>query len=257
MLLAIDVGNTNTVLGFLRGTEVLGSWRVSTNRMQTPDELGFRVKELCDIACGGLLEEISGVVICSVVPPLTSAYVRMSKEFLKLPPVVVRSDTEMDITIDYYDPTEVGADRLANAVAVHELVGGPVIVVDFGTATTFDVITAEGHYRGGAIAPGIRTSSENLFRRAALLHGVGMEAPDRVIGRSTDESLRAGILYGAVGQVDELVTRMTAELLEEPVVIATGGLAETIAPLSRTITRVEPDLTLKGLGIIYRRVTGE
>ncbi len=255
MLLAIDVGNTNTVLGFLRGTEVLGSWRVSTNRMQTPDELGFRVKEICDMACGGL-EEIGGVIICSVVPPLTSAYVRMSKNLLKLPPVIVRSDTDMGIVIDYYDPTEVGADRLANAVAVHELIGGPVIVVDFGTATTFDVITADGHYRGGAIAPGIETSSENLFRRAALLHGVEMETPDSVIGRSTSESLRAGILYGAVGQVDEVVTRMIAEWGEEPVVVATGGLAKTITPLSRTITRAEPDLTLKGLGIIYRGVAG-
>ena len=256
MLLAIDVGNTNTVLGFLGGTDVLGSWRVATNRMQTPDELGFRVSRICDMACGGL-EEIEGVVICSVVPPLTSAYVRMSKDLLKLPPVVLRSDTDIDITIDYYDPTEVGADRLANAVAVHELIGGPVIVVDFGTATTFDVITADGHYRGGAIAPGIATSSENLFRRAALLHGVEMETPETVIGRSTSESLRAGILYGAVGQVDEIVTRMIAEWGEDPAVIATGGLAETIGPLSKTITRVEPYLTLMGLGIIYRRVTGK
>lgn len=254
MLLAIDVGNTNTVLGFLRGTDVLGSWRVATDRMQTPDELGFRVKNICDMACGGL-EEISGVMICSVVPPLTSAYVRMSRDFLRLPPVVLRSDTELDITIDYYDPTEVGADRLANAVAVHELIGGPVIVVDFGTATTFDVITADGHYRGGAIAPGIQTSSENLFRRAALLHGVEMEIPDTVIGRSTSESLRAGILFGAVGQVDEIVTRTIVEWGEDPTVVATGGLAETIAPLSKTITRVEPYLTLMGLAIIHRRVT--
>ncbi|MCD4690849.1 type III pantothenate kinase, partial [bacterium] len=218
------------------------------------DEYGLLIRSLCESSCGGI-EEISGVVICSVVPPVTGALEQMSREFLKLPPVVVRSDLELDIIIDYYDPTEVGADRLANAVAVHELIGEPSIVVDFGTATTFDVVTADGHYRGGAIAPGVRTSSENLFRQAALLHGVRMEAPGSVIGRSTDESLRAGIIYGAVGQVDAIVLRIAEEWGEDPLVVATGGLAATIAPFSKTIGRIEPDLTLKGLSIIYSKVT--
>jgi len=254
MLLAIDVGNTNMVFGFLRGGKVVSSWRVSTNRDRTADEYGLLVHQLCEHACAGI-EEISGVVICCVVPPITGALEQMSRDALKLPPVVVRSDLELDIIIDYYDPTEVGADRLANAVAVRKLTRRAAIVVDFGTATTFDVITANGHYAGGAIAPGVRTSSENLFRRAALLHGVRMDAPESSIGRSTDESLRAGIIFGAAGQVDAIVRRLSAEIGENPLVIATGGLAPTIAPLSETIERVEPDLTLMGLALVYEKVT--
>ncbi len=254
MLLAVDVGNTNMVFGFLRDGKVLSSWRISTHRDRTSDEYGLLVHQLCEQACAGI-EELSGVVICSVVPPITGALSEMSREMLKLPPVIVRPDLELDIIIDYYDPTEVGADRLANAVAVRMITRGPAIVVDFGTATTFDVITAKGHYRGGAIAPGIVTSSENLFRKAALLHGVAMEAPETAIGRSTDEALRSGIIYGAAGQVDAIVRRIADEMGETPTVIATGGLAESIAALSETIDRVEPDLTLMGLAAIYDRVT--
>ncbi len=254
MLLAIDVGNTNTVFGFLRDGKVLSSWRVSTHRDRTADEYGLLVHQLCEQACAGM-EEVSGVVICSVVPPITGALEQMARETFKLPPVIVKSDLELDVTIDYYDPTEVGADRLANAVAVRKLTKEPTIVVDFGTATTFDIITSDGHYRGGAIAPGVRTSSENLFRRAALLHGVRMQAPESAIGRSTDEALRSGIIYGAAGQVDAIVRRLSAEMGETPLVVATGGLAPTIAPLSETIDRVEPDLTLQGLAIIYEDVT--
>jgi len=254
MLLAIDVGNTNTVFGFLRSGKVVSSWRVSTHRDRTADEYALLVHQLCEHACAGI-EEISGVVICSVVPPITGALEVMARDALKLPPVTVRSDLELDVIIDYYDPTEVGADRLANAIAIRQLTTDAAIVVDFGTATTFDIITADGHYRGGAIAPGVRTSSENLFRRAALLHGVRMQAPESAIGRSTDEALRSGIIYGAAGQVDAIVRRLSSEMGETPVVIATGGLAETIAPLSETIDRVEPDLTLLGLSIIYERVT--
>ena len=254
MLLAIDVGNTNMVFGFLRSGKVVSSWRVSTHRDRTADEYGLLVHQLCEHGCAGI-EEISGVVICSVVPPITGALEQMSREALKLPPVIVRSDLELDLIIDYYDPTEVGADRLANAVAVRKITRKAAIVVDFGTATTFDVITANGHYAGGAIAPGVKTSSENLFRRAALLHGVRMDAPESAVGRSTDESLRAGIIFGAAGQVDAIVRRLSAEMGEKPLVIATGGLAPTIAPLSETIDRVEADLTLKGLAIIYEKVT--
>jgi len=254
MLLAIDVGNTNMVFGFLRSGQVLSSWRISTHRDRTADEYGLLVRQLCEQACAGI-EEISGVVICSVVPPITGALEEMSREMLKLPPVVVRSDLELDIIVDYYDPTEVGADRLANAVAVRSITRKAAIVVDFGTATTFDVITAKGHYAGGAIAPGVMTSSENLFKRAALLHGVRMDAPETAIGRSTDESLRAGIIFGAAGQVDAIVKRLAAEVGEKPLVLATGGLAPTSAPLSETIDRVEPNLTLMGLAIIYEKVT--
>jgi type III pantothenate kinase len=174
-------------------------------------------------------------------------------EMFGVEPVVVGPGIDLGITIDYRDPSEVGPDRLANAVAVHELVRGPAIVVDFGTATTFDVVTADGRYMGGAIAPGLLTSAETLFRKAALLHRVALVAPASAIGKSTEESLRSGILFGTAGQVDALVTRIVEEWGESPKVVATGGLASTVAPLSRTIDLVDPDLTLKGLAIIYER----
>jgi type III pantothenate kinase len=190
------------------------------------------------------------------VPALTSALVDMAGSLLDVAPVVVGPELDLGITIDYFDPKEVGPDRLANAVAVHEAVEGPAIVVDFGTATTFDAVTADGHYLGGAIAPGVMTSAENLFRRGALLHRVALDPPPNVMGKSTDEAMRSGIVFGAVGQVDEIVGRIIEEWGEKPTVVATGGLAGTIAAYSKTIATVEPDLTLNGLAAIHRRVAG-
>ena len=253
MLLAIDIGNTNTVIGLLDDGELLFRWRIASDSTRTADEFTILLNELCaqsgvEPAC------IDGVVVCSVVPALTGEVVAMTEAAFNLEPVVVGPDVDLGIEIDYGDPREVGPDRLANAVAARHLVEGPAIVVDFGTATTVDVVTGDGHYLGGAIAPGLLTSAENLFRRAALLHRVALEPPDRVIGRSTEDSLRSGIVFGAAGQVDEIVRRVVEEWGEEPRVIATGGIAEKIALFSKVIDVVEPDLTLLGLSLIYERV---
>ena len=261
MLLAIDIGNTHTVLGIYdekklsagsRGKEY---FRVASNHSLTGDECGILVKQLF-----GEYKNIKGVIICSVVPPLTPIYEEMSKKFLKVDPVVVSSDLPLGIKILYDDPKTVGADRLANAVAAYEIYGGPAIVVDLGTATTFDVISEKGEYLGGAIAPGIETSSLNLFQRAAQLFKISLEKPKKAIGTNTEESLRSGIIFGAVGQIDEIVNRIKKELSEnfqsqkKPKVIATGGLASLVAKESKTIDEVNPTMTLEGLQRIYLKV---
>ena len=255
MLLAIDVGNTHTVIGLFEKTELRFRWRIASEAGRTSDEFGILVRELCGQS-GVRFEDISGVVVCSVVPALTGALAEMSERLINVEPVVVGPELDLGVSIDYLDPKEVGPDRLANAVAVHGTVEGAAIVVDFGTATTFDVVTADGRHLGGAIAPGVMTSAENLFRRGALLHRVALEAPESPIGRSTENAMRSGIVFGAVGQVDEIVRRIIDEWGESPVVVATGGLAQKIAEFSETIDLVEPDLTLKGLAMIHRRVTG-
>jgi type III pantothenate kinase len=255
MLLAIDIGNTNTVVGLFEGDELRFRWRLASDATRTSDEFGILVRELCSQS-GVAFEDISKVVVCSVVPALTSALADMSERLLDVAPIVVGPDLDLGISIDYFDPKEVGPDRLANAVAVRDMVDGPALVVDFGTATTFDAVTADGHYLGGAIAPGVLTSAENLFRRGALLHRVAVDSPPRVMGRSTEEAMRSGIVFGAVGQVDGIVRRIVDEWGERPTVVATGGLAETIAAHSETIDRVEPDLTLLGLALIQKRTGG-
>jgi len=263
MLLTIDIGNTHTVLGMYDGKKLsAGStgkeyFRVASNHALTVDECGILVKQLFPE-----YGKIKGVIICSVVPPLTPIYEEMSKKFLKVNPVVVSSDLPLGIKILYDDPKTVGADRIANAVAAYEIYGGPAIVVDLGTATTFDVISEKGEYLGGAIAPGIETSSLNLFQRAAQLFKVSLEKPKKAIGTNTEESLRSGIIFGAVGQIDEIVNRIKKELSEnfqppkKPKVIATGGLANLVAKESKTIEQVNPTLTLEGLRRIYFQVKG-
>ncbi|MBN2565585.1 MAG: type III pantothenate kinase [Candidatus Eisenbacteria bacterium] len=256
MLLAIDVGNTHTVIGLFEDGTLRFRWRIASDSRRTADEFGILTRELCGQS-GVALDDVTGVILCSVVPALTSAVAEMAERVLGVDPVVVGPDLDLGITIEYFEPAEVGPDRLANAVAVHETVDGPSIVVDFGTATTFDAVTADGCYLGGVIAPGLITSAENLFRRGALLPRVAVTTPPSVMGRSTEEAMRSGIVFGAVGQVDEIVRRMVAEWgVKSPRVIATGGLAELIAGLSSTIESVEPDLTLVGLAEIYRRVRG-
>ena len=255
MLLVIDIGNTHTVLGIYDEEELKEYFRVDSNHALTVDECGLLVKQLF-----GEYNKIKDVIICSVVPPLTLIYEEMSEKFLKVDPMVVSSDLPLGIKILYDDPKTVGADRLANAVAVYEIYGGPAIVVDFGTATTFDVISGNGEYLGGAIAPGIETSSLNLFQRASQLFKVSLEKPKKAIGKNTEESLRSGIILGAVGQIDEIVKRIKKELSEnfqsqkKPKVIATGGLANLIAKESKTIEEVNPTLTLEGLRRIYFKV---
>jgi type III pantothenate kinase len=255
MLLAIDIGNTHTVIGIYDGEELKGHFRVASNHALTVDECGILVKQLFQG-----YRKIKDVIICSVVPPLTPIYEEMSKKLFGVFPVVVNSDLCLGIKISYDDPRTVGADRIANAVAAYEIYGGPIIVVDFGTATTFDVISESGEYLGGAIAPGIETSSLNLFQKASQLFKVSLEKPKKAIGRNTEESLRSGIIFGAVGQIDEIVKRIKKELSENSQsqkkvrVIATGGLADLIAKESKTIQEMNPTLTLEGLRRIYLQV---
>jgi len=255
MLLALDIGNTHTVLGIYDEEELKEYFRVASNHALTTDECGILVKQFFDE-----YNKIKDVIICSVVPPLTFIYEEMSRKFLKVDPVVVSSDLSLGIKILYDDPKAVGADRIANAVAAYQIYGGPAIVVDFGTATTFDVISEGGEYLGGAIAPGIETSSFNLFKKASRLFKVSLEKPQKAIGKNTEESLRSGIIFGAVGQSDEIVKRVKKELSEnfpsqkKPKVIATGGLANLIAKESKTIEEVNPTLTLEGLRRIYLKV---
>jgi len=255
MLLAIDIGNTHTVLGIYDEEKLKEYFRVASNHALTVDECGILVKQLFQ-----KYSKIKDVIIGSVVPPLTLIYEEMSEKFLKVDPVVVSSNLPLGIKILYDDPKTVGADRLANAVAAYEIYGGPAIVVDFGTATTFDVISESGEYLGGAIAPGIETSSLNLFRKASQLFKVSLERPKKAIGKNTEESLRSGIIFGAVGQIEEIIKRIKKELSEnlqsqkKPKVIATGGLANLIAKESKMIEEVNPTLTLEGLRRIYFRV---
>ncbi|MBI4552957.1 MAG: type III pantothenate kinase [Candidatus Latescibacteria bacterium] len=255
MILAIDISNTHTKLGVYDGEQLRGHWRLPSRRDYTVDECGILTKLLCQEA-GITVDRITRTVIGSVVPSLTSIYQEMVDRYFQTVPLIVTADLEIGLTIHYDNPRGVGADRIANAVGAFERYGGPAIVVDLGTATTFDVISPEGDYVGGVIAPGIETSAAELFQRAARLWGVEIAVPDRVIGQDTEQCLRAGIVYGAVGQVDGIVERIWEELGARAVVIATGGLAGLITPLSRTIQQLDPLLTLDGLRRIALRVDG-
>lgn len=252
MLLAVDVGNTNMVLGVYMGRELKVSWRISTNREQTGDEYGIIFKNLFAQASidDGLL---TGMIVSSVVPPLMFSLEEMAKRYFRLDPLVVGPGMKTGLNIKIDNPREVGADRIVNAVAGIELYGGPLIIVDFGTATTFDAISKSGEYLGGAIAPGISISTEALFQRAAKLPRVELVKPKRIIGRDTISSMQSGIIYGFIGQVDGIVKRMIQEFPEKPKVVATGGLASLLAADSETLEIVNPLLTLEGLLIIYER----
>jgi type III pantothenate kinase len=252
MLLAVDVGNTNVVLGIYHGAELRVSWRISTNRQQTGDEYGVILKNLFS-QVGVCASDLSGIIISSVVPPLMFSLEEMALRYFNLQPLVVGPGIKTGINILLENPREVGADRIVNAVAGFELYGGPLIIVDFGTATTFDAISARGDYLGGAIAPGVNISTEALFQRAAKLPRVELVRPPRVIGRDTITSMQSGIVFGFAGQVDGIVTRMSREFPVKPKVIATGGLAQLIASESNTLELINPLLTLEGLRLIYER----
>lgn len=250
MILAVDVGNTQTVLGLIDGGALDGHWRVSTDAGLTADELRVKIGAL--LAAEGLSwADVERAIIASVVPILTTEYEAMATRTTGVPPIVVGPGVKTGMDIRYENPREVGADRIVNAVAAHRLHGGPVVVVDFGTATTIDVIAEDGGYLGGAIAPGVETSAEALFSRAARLSKVDLEPPDRVIGTNTRASVQAGLILGEAAMVDGLVRRVWGELGVKAKVIATGGLAERMAPLCETIDEVDSDLTLKGLGFVY------
>ncbi|HBC94748.1 MAG TPA: type III pantothenate kinase [Pelotomaculum sp.] len=252
MILVFDVGNTNIVLGVYNDRELVANWRLSTNRHRTSDEYGVMLKELFDIA-GLEMKSIHAMVISTVVPPLTYTLEKMCRKFFNISPLVVGPGIKTGLPVKYENPREVGADRIVNAVAAIEKYGCPLIIVDFGTATTFCAINARGEYLGGAIAPGIGISTEALFARAAKLPRVEIAKPSALIGRNTVSSMQAGIYYGFVGQVDEIARRMKKELGENTMVIATGGLAPLIAESSATIEKVDSFLTLTGLILIYER----
>jgi type III pantothenate kinase len=251
VLFAVDVGNTQSVLGLFKDAELVGHWRISTNPSLTTDELRSLVAGLLDLD-GWSWDDVTHVILASVVPSMTEAWERVAHAG-SCSPLVVGPRLKTGMAIRYDNPHEVGADRIVNGVAAFERLGGPVVVVDFGTATTIDVIDGEGAYVGGAIAPGLETSAEALFNRAARLSKVDLEPPTRAIGTNTRASVQAGLLLGEAARVDGLVRRVWAELGAETPVIATGGLAERMGPLCETIGEVDLDLTLEGLRIIYER----
>ncbi|MDE3153953.1 MAG: type III pantothenate kinase [Acidobacteriota bacterium] len=255
MLLAIDVGNTNIVLGVFQGDRLVHSWRLATLRERTADELGILVDHL--FMHEGLEHgAVRGIVMASVVPPLTGTMVEMARRYFDRTPVVVEPGVHTGMPVLYENPAEVGADRIVNSIAAYERYGRaaerPLIVVDFGTATTFDAISRAGEYLGGAICPGIQISADALFQRAARLPRVDVRKPERLVGRTTVKSMQAGLFYGYVGLVEGIVERMSREL-GGALCIATGGLAETIAGETPLITSVEPDLTLYGLRLVWER----
>ncbi|HBV96199.1 MAG: hypothetical protein JL50_06115 [Peptococcaceae bacterium BICA1-7] len=252
MVLVFDIGNTNIVLGVYDGGKLLEHWRISTTTKRTADEYAVLLKALFDQA-GLSFKRIKAIVISSVVPPLMMTLEIMSKKYFGFSPLVVGPGIKTGIQIKYDNPREVGADRIVNAIAGFEQYGGPLIIVDFGTATTFCAITDKGEYLGGAIAPGIGISTEALFSRAAKLPRVELVKPPTVIGKNTVSSMQSGIIYGFTGQVDAIVSRIKKEMKGSPLVVATGGLAELIAQESQTIDRVDLLLTLTGLRIIYER----
>lgn len=255
-LLAIDIGNTNVSLGIFdyasAEAKLVEHWRLSTHRDQTSDEVAIALRSLFEhgeVAA----EHVGHIIVSSVVPPLLPIWERVSIKLFERAPLVVGPGIRTGMPVRYENPREVGADRIVNAVAAYEMMGGPVIAVDFGTATTFDCVSAQGEYLGGAIFPGIVISMEALFDRAAMLHRVELARPKSVIGKTTTHSLQSGLLYGYAGMVDAMTKRIRAELGDHARVVATGGLASRIADESRSIDRVEPFLTLEGLRLLFEK----
>lgn len=252
MILAVDVGNTQTVIGLFDGTSLAAHWRVSSDPSITADELAVKVASLLRLEERSWTD-VERSIVGSVVPRLTDAWVDVVRSMTGVEPMIVGPGLKTGMPIRYDNPHEVGADRIVNGVAAVDAHGAPVLVVDFGTATTIDVIDADGAYLGGAIAPGLETSAEALFRKAARLSNVDLVDPGRVIGRNTRESVQAGLLVGQAAMIDGLVRRTWLELGQVTPVVATGGLAERMSELCETVTDVDPDLTLKGLLLVFLR----
>ncbi|RBW67656.1 type III pantothenate kinase [Bacillus taeanensis] len=250
MIFVLDVGNTNIVLGVYKEDELIHHWRISTSRQKTEDEYGMVVKDLfhhVELS----LEEIDGIIISSVVPPIMFALERMCQKYFNIRPLVIGPGIKTGLNIKYENPREVGADRIVNAVAGIEKYGSPLVIVDFGTASTYCYIDEEEQYMGGVIAPGIGISTEALYTRAAKLPRIEIAKPNRVIGKNTINAMQAGIYYGYIGQVEGIVSRIKGEYGTNPKVVATGGLAPLIAEGTNLIDIVEPFLTLEGLKLIY------
>lgn len=251
MLLVIDVGNSNTVLGIYQGEELKKDWRVGTDKDRTVDEYAMLINNLFSLS-GLSFSDLDDVIVSCVVPPMLNTLERLCKQYFQLDAYVVGPGIKTGMPIQYDNPREVGADRIVNAVAAYENCKSALIVVDFGTATTFDVISSDGAYQGGAIAPGVGISAEALFTRASKLPRVEFFRPPQIIAKNTVNSMQAGIFFGYVGLVEGIVSRMQKELNDEATVIATGGLAAPIAAATDAIDQVEPFLTLEGLRILYQ-----
>jgi type III pantothenate kinase len=250
MLLCIDIGNTNITLGLYEGAELGPRWRLATDHERMPDEYALQVLGLL-AQVGVPLAQVDRAAMASVVPPLTDKWVQLCQSYLHCDPLVVNGKVRTGVTIKYEDPNAVGADRIVDAAAAFRLYGGPACIVDFGTATTFDALSAEGDYLGGAIAPGIGIAADALFQRTSKLPRVELARPPSVIGRNTTHAIQSGLLFGYVGLVEGMVARFKAELGPATRVIGTGGLAEIIAKETRVIQVVAPWLTLDGLRMIY------
>lgn len=250
MLLTIDVGNTNLTLGLYEADKLGPHWRLATDHARMPDEYGLQFLGLLEHV-GYSATDLTGICLASVVPPLTGRVAQACREYLKQEPLVVDTGVKTGIRICYEDPRAVGADRVADAVAVHHLYGGPACVVDFGTATTFNAITADGDYLGGAITAGINLAAEALFQRAAKLPRIDIQLPPSVIGRNSVHAMQSGLVFGYVAMVEGMVARFRVELGENMKVIATGGLAEIVAKETPVIQILAPSLTLDGLRIIW------
>lgn len=252
MILVMDTGNTNIVLGVYENDILLHHWRMETDRHKTEDEYAMQIKAFLNHVELGF-ESIDGVIMSSVVPPIMFALERMAQKYFDTKALVVGPGVKTGLNIKYENPREVGADRIVNAVAAIQEYGGPLIIVDFGTANTFCYIDENNQYQGGAIAPGIQSSTEALYTRASKLPRIEIARPDSVVGKNTISAMQAGIVYGYVGQAEGIITRMKKHSKQHPTVIATGGLAPLIAAESDMIDHVDPFLTLKGLHFIYKR----
>jgi type III pantothenate kinase len=252
VIFVLDVGNTNTVLGVYEQDKLKHHWRIETNRNKTEDEYGMLIKSLLSHE-NIRFSDISGIIISSVVPPIMFALERMCKKYFHLNPLIVGPGIKTGLNIKYENPREVGADRIVNAVAGIAQYGSPLIIVDFGTATTYCYIDKDKHYMGGVIAPGINISTEALYSKAAKLPRIEIARPETIIGKNTVTAMQAGIVYGYVGQVEGIVRRIKQESGVNPKVIATGGLASLISNESDVIDVIDPFLTLKGLHLIYLR----
>jgi type III pantothenate kinase len=250
MLLAVDIGNTNITIGVFDGSKMKATWRVATGVHRMPDEYASLILHLFEHE-GIATSKITDAILCSVVPPVAGVFEEMCRRYLKVSPILVEAGVKTGVRISMDNPREVGADRIVNAVAAHQLYGGAVIVIDLGTATTFDAVSEEGDYLGGAIAPGIAIATEALFSRTAVLPRVELIHPKRAIGRNTVAAMQSGIVFGYAGLIEGIVTRIKQELGGKAKVVATGGYAELLARETPAIEEVNPDLTLIGLRLIY------